>query len=152
MRLCVYTYEVLRPQNLSLHLRLFFTSVCNDLLTLHCPGQMHCPLLRAAQQVWVTAALCLCIYTYTTLLFTPVWNDLRTLHCSTALRKMHCPLLSAAVQNETAGFVPAFFTSVRNDLTTLHCSTALPKMHCPLIGAALQVRVTAGFVPLQSHL
>ena len=57
------------------------------------------PLLSAALQNSLTAALCQCNYTYEDLLIIQVCSDPTPIHCSTALGKMLFPLLSAALQN-----------------------------------------------------
>ncbi len=74
------------------------------------------------------------------------------MHCSSVQGKMHCPLLSAALQNRlTPGlghcnytYGDLLFIQVCSDLTEMHCSSVQGKMHCPLFSAALQNRLTPG--------
>ena len=67
---------------------------CNTAL-----GKMQSPLLSAAVQSRLTAALCHCNYTYEDLLFIQESSDPTPVHCNTAFDKMQSPLLSVAVQN-----------------------------------------------------
>ena len=65
---------------------------------------------------------------------------------------MHCPLLSAALQNRlTPGLGHCNYThgdllsiQVCSDPTEMHCGTGQGKLHSPLFSAALQNRLTAG--------
>ncbi len=87
---------------------MLFIQVCSDPTPMHCNtalGKMQSPLLSAAVQSRLTAALCHCNYTYEVLLFIQESSDPTPMHCNTSLGKMQSPLLSAAVQSRlTAAF------------------------------------------------
>ena len=62
-------------------------------------GKLHSPLLSAALQNSLTAALCHCNYTYEDLVNIQVCSDPPPMHCNTVFGKVLFPLLSAALQN-----------------------------------------------------
>ncbi len=86
---------------------MLFIQESSDPTLMHCntaQSRIHAPLLSAAVQSRLTAALCHCNYTYEDLLFIQVCRAPTPVHCNTAFGKMQSPLLSAAVQNRlTAG-------------------------------------------------
>ncbi|DBA88290.1 TPA: hypothetical protein ACH3X1_016550 [Trebouxia sp. C0004] len=76
--------------------------VCNDPSPMHCNtgfGEMYSPMLRAALENRLTAALCHCKYTYESLLFIQGCSDPSPMHCNTGVGIMHSSLLRAALQN-----------------------------------------------------
>ncbi len=113
---------------------------------------MHSPLLTAALQYRLTAALCHCIYTYGDLLFIQVCSDPTPEHCNTVFCKWHSPVLSAALQDRlAAGLYHCKYTyedllciQVCSEPTPVHCITVQSKMQSPQLSAALQDRLAAG--------
>ncbi len=99
-------------------------------------GEMHSPLLSAALENRLTAALCHCNYTHEDLLFIQVCSDPPPMHCSTGFGNMHSRLLRAALQNSsqqpciTAITPMKICCSYRCAMTHHQCTAALLLVKC----------------------
>jgi len=99
-------------------------------------GKLHHPLLSAALQHRLTAALCHRKYTYGHLLSIQVRIHPKPMHCSTAFDKLHHPLLNAALQNRlTAGLITAntpmdICSPYKREVSQTQCTIALLLANC----------------------
>ena len=88
--LCKYTYG-----------HFLSSQVCSHSTPMHCNtafGRLHLPLLSAALQHRLTAALSHCKYPYSHLLSIQVCSHSTPMHCNTDSGKLQHPLLSDALQ------------------------------------------------------